>query len=63
MVRWYAVCIATGMLNMLTAPALTVVFLGVVVSLGTAVVWILWEYEQTMAKTIAKPNRNRDRFR
>ena len=46
---------------MLTAPALTVVFLGVVVSLGTAVVWILWEYEQTMAKTIAKPNRNRFR--
>ena len=50
------------MLNMLTAPALTLVFLGVVFSLGTAVVWIFWEFEQTMAKPIAKPNRNRDRF-
>jgi hypothetical protein len=50
------------MLNMLTAPALTLVFLGVVVSLGTAVVWMLWEFEQSMAKPIAKPNRNSDRF-
>ena len=51
------------MLNMLTAPALTVVFLGVVFSLGTAVVWIFWEFEQTTAKPIARSNRNRDRFR
>jgi hypothetical protein len=49
------------MLNMLTAPALTVVFLGVVVSLGTAVVWMLWEFEQTAAK-MAKPNRNSDHW-
>ena len=48
------------MLNMLTAPALTAVFLGVVVSLGTAIVW---EFEQAMAKPIAKPNRNRDWFK
>jgi hypothetical protein len=46
------------MLNMLTAPALTLVFLGVVVSLGTAVVWMLWEIEQT----VFKPHRNSDRF-
>jgi len=56
-VGWYAACIASGMLNMLTAPALTLVFLGVVVSLGTAVVWMLWEIEQT----VSKPHRNSDR--
>ena len=48
---------------MLTAPALTLVFLGVVVSLGTAAVWMLWEFEQTMARPVAKQNRNSDRFR
>ena len=47
---------------MLTAPALTLVFLAVVVGLGTAFVWMLWEIEQTMSKTIAKPHRNGDRF-
>ena len=47
---------------MLTAPALTLVFLGVVVGLGTAVVWMLWEVEQAASKSIAKPNRNSDRF-
>ena len=31
---------------MLTAPALTLVFLGVVVGLGTAFVWLFWEMEQ-----------------
>ncbi len=41
---------------MLTAPGLTLVFLGVVVSLGIAFVWMLWEVEQT------KPRRNSDRF-
>lgn len=43
---------------MLTAPALTLVFLGVVVSLGTAVVWMFWEIEQT----VFKPHRNSDRL-
>jgi len=43
---------------MLTAPALTLVFLAVVVSLGAAVVWMFWEIEQT----VAKPHRNSDRF-
>lgn len=47
---------------MLTTPALTLVFLGVVVSLGTAFVWVFWEIEQTMSKTIAKPHRNSDRL-
>jgi hypothetical protein len=46
------------MLNMLTAPALTLVFLGVVVSLGIAVVWMFWEIEQAAAK----PHRNSDRI-
>jgi hypothetical protein len=55
---WYAACIASGMLNMLTTPALTLVFLGVVVSLGTAFVWMLWEIEPK----IARLQRNSDRF-
>ena len=53
-VRWYAACIASGMLNMLTAPALTLLFLGVVVGLGTAFVWMFWEMEQPTSK----PRRN-----
>jgi len=46
-----------GMLNMLTAPALTLLFLGVVVGLGTAFVWMFWEIEQSTSK----PRRNGDR--
>jgi hypothetical protein len=42
------------MLNMLTAPALTLVFMGVIASLGTAFVWMFWEIEQV----ISKPRRN-----
>jgi len=34
------------MLSALTAPALTFVFLGVVVSLGSALVWAFWEIER-----------------
>jgi hypothetical protein len=45
------------MLTMLTTPGLTLLFLGVVVGLGTAFVWMLWEVEQT-----SKPHRNGDRF-
>jgi hypothetical protein len=41
------------MLNMLTAPALTVVLLGIVVSLGAAIVWMLWEIEQRYPSRIA----------
>jgi hypothetical protein len=58
LLRWYAACIAIGMLDMLSAPALTLLFLGVVVGLGTAFVWMLWEIEHT----ISKPHRNSDRF-
>jgi hypothetical protein len=36
---------------------LTLLFLRVVVGLGTAFVWMLWEIEQT-----SKPHRNNDRF-
>ncbi len=43
---------------MLTIPGLTLVFLGVVVGLGTAVVWMLWEIE----RTVSKPRRKSDRF-
>ena len=55
---WYAACFASEMLNMLTAPALTFLFLGVVVGLGTAFVWLFWEMEQP-----AKPRRNGPRGR
>jgi hypothetical protein len=60
---WYAVCIASGMLNMLTTPALTFVFLGIVVGLGTAFVWVLWEFEQTSRHVLSKASRRRDRVR
>ena len=45
------------MVNMFTAPALTLLFLGVVVGLGVAVVWMLWEIERS-----SKPHRNGDRI-
>jgi hypothetical protein len=45
------------MFSMLTAPSLTLLFLGVVVGLGTAFVWGIWEIEQK-----SKPRRNGDRF-
>ena len=34
------------MFQMLTAPGLTLLFLGVVVGLGVSFVWMLWEIEQ-----------------
>jgi predicted negative regulator of RcsB-dependent stress response len=46
-----------GMLNMLTAPALTCVFLGVVIGLGAALVWAFWEIEQ-----VSKSQRSGKRF-
>jgi hypothetical protein len=45
------------MVNMFTAPGLTLLFLGVVVGLGVAVVWMLWEIERS-----SKPRRNGDRI-
>jgi hypothetical protein len=46
------------MLNMLTAPELTLLFLGVVVGLGSAFVWMFWEIEQSTSR----PPRNSDRI-
>jgi hypothetical protein len=43
---------------MLTTPALTLMLLGVVVSLATAFVWMLWEIE----RSAAKPHRKSDGF-
>ena len=60
---WYTVCIASGMLNMLTTPALTFVFLGIVVSLGTAFVWVLWELDRMSEHALSKAHRPRDRAR
>lgn len=34
------------MMNSLTSPELTFVFMGVVVSLGIALVWMVWELER-----------------
>lgn len=45
------------MLSTLTAPELTFVFLGVVVGLGAAFVWMFWEIEQR-----SKPHRNSNRL-
>jgi predicted negative regulator of RcsB-dependent stress response len=45
------------MLTMLTAPGLTLLFLGIVVGLGIAFVWMLWEIEQ-----VSKSHRYNDRF-
>jgi hypothetical protein len=45
------------MFAMLTAPALTLLFLAVVVGLGVSFVWMLWEIEQA-----SKPQRNSDRL-
>ena len=39
------------------SPDLTLLFLGVVVGLGVAFVWIIWEIEQAF-----KTHRNSDRF-
>jgi hypothetical protein len=49
------------MSTMLTTPGLTLLFMAVVLGLGTAFVWMLWEIEQN-----SKPHRarapNSDRF-
>jgi predicted negative regulator of RcsB-dependent stress response len=50
-----------GMLSMFTTPDLTLLFLGVVVGLGTAFVWMLWEMEQTSKQQVSKPRRNSNR--
>jgi hypothetical protein len=49
------------MSNMLTAPALTLMFLIVVIGLGTAFVWMFWEIEQTMSR-LRRPHRKGDRL-
>lgn len=47
---------------MLTAPALTLMFLLVVASLGTAFVWMFWEVEKAKSRrriTGSRPNGDR----
>ncbi len=46
---------------MTTTPDLTLLFLGVIVGLGTAFVWMLWEMEQMSKPQVAKPRRNGNR--
>ena len=43
---------------MITTPDLTLLFLAVVVGLGTAFVWMLWEMEQTSKQQVSRPRRN-----
>ena len=52
------------MLNMTTAPQLTLMFLIVVVGLGTAFVWMFWEIERTMSRLrrMSRPHRKGGRF-
>src|SRR3954447_23934590 len=50
------------MMNSLTSPELTFLFMGVVVSLGTALVWMAWELEQG-SRQPAKVRRDRSRRR
>ena len=47
---------------MLTTPDLTLLFLGVVVGLGTAFVWMLWEMERMSKQQVSKPRRNGNRI-
>jgi hypothetical protein len=54
-VSWFA--LLRGWSTCSLPPGLTLLFLGVVVGLGTAFVWMLWEIEQ-----MSKPHRNSDRF-
>ena len=45
---------------MLTAPALTLLFLMIVICLGAAFVWMFWEIEQKMSKAYRKSARIAD---
>ena len=47
---------------MLTAPALTLLFLIIVIGLGAAFVWMFWEIEQRMSKPhrMSRPYRKSD---
>ena len=42
---------------MLTAPALTLLFLVIVICLGAALVWMFWEIEQKTSKPYRKSDR------
>jgi hypothetical protein len=50
------------MLTTLTTPGLTLLFLGVVVCLGTAFVWMIWEMEQSAKSRLAKARRDSDSY-
>jgi hypothetical protein len=47
-----------AMLTMMTIPGLTLIFLGVVVGLGTAFVWVFWEMERVAKARLAKVRRD-----
>ena len=65
-IRWYAeLASRQGMSNMLTVPALTLLFICIVVGLGAAFVWMFWEIEQRISKPhqVPRPYRKSDRVR
>jgi hypothetical protein len=47
-----------AMLTMMTIPGLTLVFLVVVVGLGSAFVWVFWEMERVAKARLAKVRRD-----
>lgn len=49
------------MLTPLTTPELTILFLGVVVGLGAALVWMMWEFERAKQPLKARRNGSRPR--
>lgn len=46
---------------MLTAPAMTLLFLLNVICLGAAIVWMFWEIEQKIEQKRSRPYRKGDR--
>ena len=44
----------SAMFTTLTTPGLTLLFLGVVVGLGSAFVWMLWQIEQASKPVLPK---------
>ncbi len=59
--NWYGACFLSLMLTALSPPDLTLLFLAVVIGLGTAVVWMIWEIEQRSRPRLARSRRTSGR--
>jgi hypothetical protein len=53
----------SAMFTTLTTPGLTLLFLGVVVGLGAAFVWMFWEVEQASKPQLVKREKARGHHR